>query len=220
MFASEAWAPITEQQEGGRREAPELAWPQREALRIAGRRTAVIRAAGWSVPFLIVMLVLGRVVAGIARSHYIDWAVKNAVGGYSGEPHPPPPYLLWLLVVGGSCWVICAVAEVLLARTLAGDYPSFGPWARLPRSTLPQTVRRAAGSVDRRLGNTGGGCLAIAALAIAGPLVVLVWSFFTAEAVAVWVIAVLGATIAHLLTVRTRLRTWRDLRRGSAAANS
>jgi hypothetical protein len=220
MLASEAWAPTTEQHKDERRQNPEVEWPQREALPIAGRRAAVTRAAAWSVPFLIVMLVLGRVVAGIARSHYIDWALKNAVGGYSGEPHPPPPYLLWLLVIGGSCWAICAVAEVLLARTLAGDYPSFGPWAWLPRSALPQTVRRAAGNVDRRLGNTGGGCLAIAALAIAGPLVVLAWSFFTAEAVAVWVIAVLSATIAHLLTVRTRLRTWRDLCRVSAATNS
>jgi hypothetical protein len=170
------------------------------------------RAAGWSVPFLIVMLVTGHVVAGIARSRYVESALKNAASGYSGESHPPPPYLLWLLLFGGSCWVVCAVAEVLLARALAGDYPPLGPWAWVPGSTLPHTVRRAAGSVDRKLGNAGGGCLVVAALAVAGPLIVLVWSFLTTMAVALWGLAVLGVTVTRLLAVRSRLYAWRDRR--------
>jgi hypothetical protein len=171
------------------------------------------RAAGWSIPFAVVMLGSAYVVAGTARSHYIGSAVGTF--GYSTDPHPPPPYLLWLLLPGAGCWAACALAEVLLARTLAGDYPLLGPWAWVPGSTLPRTARRAVGGIDRKLGN-GGGCLGVVALAIAGPLVVIGWSVFTAAAVALWVLAVLGAILVHLLTVRARLGAWHRRRRVDA----
>jgi hypothetical protein len=214
MTAVGAWVAGPQHHRGEQHQDAEQVRAERETLRLAGRGTAMARAAGWSMPFAVVMLVSAYVVAGIARSHYIGSAVGTSA--YSTDPHPPPPYLLWLLLPGAVCWAACALAEVLLARTLAGDYPLLGPWAWIPESTLPRTARRAVGGIDRKLGNVGGGCLGVAALAIAGPLVVIGWSVFTAAAVALWVLAVLGVTLVHLLTVRSRLGAWH--RRGRVDA--
>jgi hypothetical protein len=191
--------------------------PEQEVLRLAERRAAMTRAAGWSVPFAVVMLLSAYVVAGIARSRYIE-SELGVAGGYSPVPHPPPPYLLWLLLAGTACWAACGAAEVLLARALAGDYPKLGPWAWVPESTFPQTVRGVLGGIDRKLGNAGGGCLAVVVLALVGPVVVIGWSMTTAWAVPLWVLALLGATAVHLLTVRSRLRTWHGRRRAGADA--
>lgn len=111
MYAADAY------QGGGQ------AWVESEAPWLTERRSAMTRAAGWSVPFAVVMLLSAYVVAGIARSRYIE----SGLGASRGDPtvpHPPPPYLLWLLLAGTVCWVACAMAEVLLARTFAGRYPS------------------------------------------------------------------------------------------------
>lgn len=85
-------------------------------------------AEGWSVTLAVVMLLSAYMVAGIARSRYVESEIGVA-GGYSGDPHPPPPYLLWLLLAGTFFWAACTMAEVLLARTLGRDYPKLGSWA-------------------------------------------------------------------------------------------
>lgn len=167
-------------------------------------------AAGWSVPFAIAVFFSAYVIAGIARTHHIETAVGSSA--YSSSPHPPPRYLLWLLLPGSLCWAACTLAEVALARTLAGDYPSLGPWAWAPGSALPRKVRDTIGGIDRKLGSVGGGCLAVAALAAIGPLIVIGWSMFTSSAIVLWVLIVLAATAVHLLSVRARLAAWRHRR--------
>ena len=101
---------------------------------------------------------------------------------------------------------------MLLARTFAGRYPKLGPWAWVPGSDFPQAIRSVVTGVDRKLGNVGGGCLAVVALALVGPIVVIGWSMFTAWAITLWILALLAVTVVHLLTVRTRLRTWHGRR--------
>jgi hypothetical protein len=165
-------------------------------------------AAGWSVPFAIAVFFSAYVIAGIARTHHIETALGSSA--YSSSPHPPPRYLLWLLLPGALCWAACTLAEVALARTLGGDYPSLGPWA--PGSALPRKVRDTIGGIDRKLGSVGGGCLAVAALAAAGPLIVIGWSMFTSSAIVLWALIVLAATAVHLLSVRARLAAWRRRR--------
>ncbi|HEY0539716.1 MAG TPA: hypothetical protein VGD53_15170 [Actinoallomurus sp.] len=167
-------------------------------------------AAGWSVPFAIAVFFSAYVIAGVARTHHIETAVGSSA--YSSSPHPPPRYLLWLLLPATLCWAACTLAEVALARTLAGDYPSLGPWAWAPGSALPRKVRDTIGGIDRKLGSVGGGCLAVAALAAAGPLVVIGWSMFTSSAIVLWVLIVFAATAVHLLSVRARLAAWRHRR--------
>jgi hypothetical protein len=70
-------------------------------------------------------------------------------------------------------------------------------------------MRHAVGGIDRRLGSGGGGCLAVAAFAVIGPLIVITWSVFTAGAVVLWLLCLLAATAVHLLSARARLDTWR-----------
>jgi hypothetical protein len=167
-------------------------------------------AAGWSLAVAVVTFFITYVIAGIARSHHIQAALNSP--DYSPGPHRPPRYLLWLLLPGALCWIAGTLAELLLARTLAGDYPPLGPWAWAPGSALPHRTRRVLGGIDRKLGSVGGGCLAVAALALAGPLIVIAWSVFTSTAIVLWVLALLAATAVHLLSVRTRLATWRRTR--------
>jgi hypothetical protein len=181
-----------------------------ETRRLAGRRTAMAHAAGWSVPLAIAVFFSAYVIAGIARTHHIETALGSSA--YSSSPHPPPRYLLWLLLPGALCWAACTLAEVALARTLGGDYPSLGPWAWAPGSALPRKVRDTIGGIDRKLGSVGGGCLAVAALAAAGPLIVIGWSMFTSSAIVLWALIVLAATAVHLLSVRARLAAWRQRR--------
>jgi hypothetical protein len=183
--------------------------PPADAVRGDERRSAMRYASGWTVAFGVVALLGTYLVAAVARSHHIESALNSP--DYSAGPHPPPPYMLLLLVPGVLCWAACGVAEVLLARTLGGDYPPLGPLAWLPVSTLPERVRRGLGGVDRKLG-AGGGCLAVAAFALVGPLVVVTWSAFTSSATVLWLLCLLAATVAHLLYVRSRLGTWRRRR--------
>jgi hypothetical protein len=166
----------------------------------------MVSASGWTVAFGVVVLLGTYLVASVARSHHIESALNSP--DYSAGPHPPPPYMLLLLVPGVLCWAACGVAEVLLARTLGRDYPPLGPLAWLPVSTLPARVRHGLGGIDRKL-SAGGGCLAVAAFAVVGPLVVATWSVFTSSATVLWLLCLLAATVAHLLYVRSRLGTWR-----------
>jgi nitrate/nitrite transporter NarK len=78
-------------------------------------------------------------------------------------------------------------------------------------------VRRGAGGLDRRLGNAGGGCLAVAAFALVGPLVVISWSVFTNSATVLWLLCLLAATAVHLLYARSRLDAWRRRPQAPAA---
>ena len=167
-------------------------------------------AAGWSLAVAVVTFFTTYVIAGIARSHHIEAALNSP--DLSPGPHPPPRYLLWLLLPSTACWVAGTVAELLLARALAGDYPPLGPWAWAPGSSLPHRIRQFLGGVDRKLGSVGGGCLAVAALAVAGPLIVIAWSVFTSTAIVLWILVLLSATALHLLSVRARLATWRGTR--------
>ena len=171
-------------------------------------------AAGWTVAFGVVMLLGTYFIARVARSHHIESALNSP--DLSPGPHPPPPYLLWLLLPGIVCWAACGVAEVLLARTLGGDYPPLGPFAWLPGSALPARIRRGVSGLDRKLGNAGGGCLAVAAFALVGPLVVIAWWVFTSSAMVLWLLCLIAATAVHLLYVRSRLSTWRRRRQAPA----
>jgi hypothetical protein len=189
-------------------------WVPGDAALGGERRSAVVSAAGWTAAFGVVMLLSTYFVAKVALSHYIESALNSP--DYSPGPHPPPPYLLLLLIPGVVCWVACGVAEVLLARTLGGDYPPLGPLAWLPGSALRERVRRGVGGIDRKLG-AGGGCLAVAAFALVGPLVVISWWVFTSSAMVLWLLCLPSATVVHLLYVRSRLGTWRRRRQAPAA---
>lgn len=166
----------------------------REGAQPDGRATAMGCAAAWSLPPGLLMLVSASVTAGAARSHFVSgWA-------YSAVPPQPPPYLTWFLLIGGGCWAVCTVAELVHAYRLAGDYPARGPWARLPAAPLVRAMRRAGSGVDRRL-SRGGGCLGILALVTLGPLLVIAWSTATAAAAPLWVLAVGAATLVHLTSL-------------------
>jgi hypothetical protein len=108
-------------------------------------------------------------------------------------------------------WLVCTGAEVVLARTLAGDYLALRPWVWTAASRLLPAVRRGAGRLDRRLSN-GGGCLAIVALMLAGPLLVLGYAAIATLAVPLWVLLVLAGTGAELVTTAVRLRGWKRRR--------
>ncbi|GAB2828802.1 hypothetical protein GCM10027176_36250 [Actinoallomurus bryophytorum] len=54
--------------------------------------------------------------------------------------------------------------------------------------------------LDRRLGN-GGGCTALITVMVAGPALVLAWSFVAAHAMALWLLALAEAAAAHLVKV-------------------
>lgn len=172
-----------------------------EVDRLAGRRTAMLCAATWSAPFLLAVLIGADFAAGTARTHYINQAIAG--GALTTEPHPPPPYGWYAVVPALMCWAASAVAELLLARRLAGAYPALGPWAWLRSSTLPQRARRALSGLDRRLTGASG-CAALIGLAVAGPLFILGWMFATAAALPLWLLVVLAFTAAHLLSVRRR----------------
>jgi hypothetical protein len=173
------------------------------AERVAGRRTAMLCAGGWSIPFLLPVLISADLVAGVARTHYVNEAIT---GGAAPGYHPPPSYGWYAVGSGLACWAVCAIAELLLARRLAGAYPALGPWAWLRSSSLPRRARRALSGLDRRLTGAGG-CAGLIALAAAGPLFVLGWMFATAAAVPLWLLLLLALTAAHLLSVRRRSRS-------------
>jgi hypothetical protein len=188
--------------------------PDREAVRLAGRRSALAWALAWSVPFAPLLLLGTYMAASIARSRYVGTSVPV----YSANPAPPPPYLLWLLVPTVLGWLVCTGAEVVLARTLAGDYLALRPWVWAGASRLLQVVRGGAGRIDRRLSNGGGGCLAIVALMLAGPLLVLGYAAITTLAVPLWVLLVLTGTAAELVTAAIRLRGWKRRRMAEPTA--
>lgn len=105
---------------------------------------------------------------------------------------------------------------MLLARTLAGDYPGLEPGRGC--SDHPQTIRGVVGGVDRKLGIVGGGCHAVVLLAFLGSMVVISWSILIARAITLWMLALLRATVIHLLTVRSRLKNRHGQRRSSTDA--
>jgi hypothetical protein len=148
------------------------------------------------------MLLGADMVAGVARTHYINKAIQG--GALTTEPHPPPAYGWYAVLPGLACWAACAVAELLLARRLAGAYPALGPLARVRSSSIFRRARGALSGLDRRLSGAGG-CAALIAVAVVGPLVVLVWMVATAAAVPLWVALLLGFTAVYLLTWRRRL---------------
>ena len=159
----------------------------------AGRRTAMVTAAAHALPWGVVMWVSAASAAGTARAHYAaGWA-------YTSAPPTPPPYLAWLLAIGGTCWTVCTAAELRYAHRAAGAYPPRGPWARLPASPALRILRWLPVRLDRRLGS-GGGCLGLLGVAVLGPVVVLAWSTVSAAAGPLWVLAVGTATLVHLTT--------------------
>jgi hypothetical protein len=173
------------------RQAPAEA---REDARRSGRAAAMGCAAAHAIPFGLAVWITGAMTAATARTHFTDsWA------GSANAP-TPPPYLLWLLAIGFTCWGACTVAELVHAAKLGDDYPPRGPWARLPVSPALRIVHRVGAGLDRKLG-AGGGCLGLVALAVLGPAVVLIWSVFTAAAAPLWVLVAGFATLVHLTTV-------------------
>lgn len=189
MVPYEEWAAAR------RQDAPET---ERAVVRAevspAARTTAMAVAAAHALPFGAAVWITAAMTAGTARDHFVrSWA-------YAANPPMPPPYLLWLMAVGCTCWTVCTVAELLYARKLADHYPPRGPWARLPTSPAVRLARRATASLDRTMG-VGGGCLGLLALAILGPTIVIVWSVATAAAAPLWVLLVGGATLVHLTSV-------------------
>jgi hypothetical protein len=166
----------------------------RDAACQAGRATGMACAAAHALPFGLAVWITGATTASSARNHFVQqWAA-------SANPRTPPPYGWWLLAIGGVCWLVCTVAELVYAHRLGGGYPARGPWARLPVSPVLSGVRRATAGLDRKLG-AGGGCLGLLALAVLGPAVVLTWSVFTAYAAPLWVVLVGAAALVHLATV-------------------
>lgn len=158
----------------------------------SGRTTALACAAAWSLPPALALWVSGAWAAGTAHDHFVQsWA------GSAAAP-TPPPYGLWLLLIGGACWTMCTAAELLHAYRAGGDYPPRGPWARLAASPVLRVLRWLPARLDRKL---GGGCLGVVALVLLGPLIVITWGAVTGAAAPLWVIAVGLATIAHLTTV-------------------
>jgi hypothetical protein len=137
------------------------------------------------------MLVSASMTASTAYHHYVSNPDRWG---------PPPPYMTYMLTPGGLVWLVCTMAEVLLARSLGTEYPPLGPVAGIRGSVLPRVARSAVRGLDRRLGS-GGGCIALIAAMVAGPVLVLTWSFVTAHAVALWLLVLAAAAAARLVKV-------------------
>ncbi|MEV5747149.1 hypothetical protein AB0L00_04970 [Actinoallomurus sp. NPDC052308] len=142
------------------------------------------------------MLVSASMTASAAYHHYVSNPDRWG---------PPPPYMTYMLIPGALIWLICTLAEVVLARSLGSAYPPLGPLAGIPESALPQVARSVMRGLDRRLGS-GGGCAALIAMMVAGPALVLTWSFVTAHAMALWLLVLAAATAADLVKVVRTLR--------------
>ena len=124
-----------------------------DALRRAGRRTAMVTAAAHALPWGVVMWVSATSAAGTARAHYAaGWA-------YTSAPPTPPPYLPWLLTIGGTCWTVCTACRAALRPPRRRRLPSaraLGAATGLPRAADPPVAARTPRSPC-----SGGGCLGL-----------------------------------------------------------
>ena len=178
------------------------AWPAPAVgPRRGGRGRAYAIAATWSTLYLLLMLAAAGHMAGLAREHHIEDGLRHPM--MSGSP-PMPAYGRLTLAPGLVCWALCTAAELLLAHRHAAEYPLLGPLQWIRAADLGRRVRRVASRVDRATTVRGGGCLAIPALTLAGPALVLGLTLLDTHAVVVWAVVLLATTAAYLATWRRR----------------
>ena len=134
------------------------------------------------------------------RMHVVDHAIAGSA--LFTQPHNQSPYG-WYAAPAIVCWMICTVAELLLARRLAGSYAPNGLWTWMRTSGVTQTARRALAGFDRKL-TSSGGFAAPFTMAAGGLLFVICGTLTAAAPLVPWLFAVFASSVAYLFSVRRR----------------
>jgi hypothetical protein len=185
----------------------ERLWAERERARLAGRSSAVARAVLWTLPFLVLSLVVSWLVGRLGDGNGND-GVRSVGGLQSGSS--APPVVLFAFAVGA--WLVVCGAEVIVARQLGRDY--FGPWSWLARLSgaagrgLSGASRMASGTA-RRPGQRGCGLLLAGGL-LGLLLLIVVLSAVLAIAWVLWLLVLVAAATASAVYAGVRLNKWRQ----------
>ncbi|GAA0569877.1 protein kinase domain-containing protein [Actinomadura livida] len=194
-----------------RDEALRAHWDERERERLAGRGSAMTRAALWTLPFLAFWL-LG------------SWVVGSLFGGGDGDGTSSVglqrsssgiPFGV-LAVFSVLAWAVHCGSELFVARAQGKDYLPHGPWSMLSGflgasgrglSKASQTMTGAARSTGRR------GC-GFLLLAITIPLLILMLlvGALTSIASMLWLILLIVGPASHAVGAGVRLHQWRQAR--------
>ncbi|WP_241684123.1 hypothetical protein [Actinomadura sp. J1-007] len=183
---------------------------ERERLRLAGRGSAVARAAAWSVPFLALWLAGSWVVGAVFGEKESGTSSVGAPSGGSGLGFGA------LAAVAVLVWAVQCGAEVLLARTQGTDYLPYGPWSWLSKLLgaggrgLSKAGRAVSGAARQTRGR-GCGLMLIAAIV---PLLgfLLLSMLMSSIAGVLWVLVMVAGAGAHAVAAGFRLHEWRQAR--------
>lgn len=181
-------------------------WEEREKRRLAGRSTAMVRAAVWTLPLLVVWTG-GAWLLGRLR----DAAQRDSLGGVGATGAPTTLLVVAALVA----WLVGVACETFLASRQAAEYLPLGPWSSIAKGL--GGVKRGVSGMSRTLSSTPrrgpGGCGMLLVVAIM-PLIVFLVVVATLISIAwlLWLAIMFVVVIAHVVMTGIRLQRWHQER--------
>lgn len=181
--------------EGGRH------WAAREERRLAGRRTALVHAALWTLPLAVVWFGGGWLVGQILHSA----SVRSATGttGFASDPTP------LLLIAAIPAFLVDLGAETVVAWRQGGDY--LPPWT-WPAKVLRGVGRGLSGAsrrMSRPAGGRTGGCGGLLVLAVVPVLLLILVLTVLSIAWLLWLALLVAVPLGHVVASAVRMQRWR-----------
>lgn len=180
-------------------------WEERERHRLAGRRSARLRAVLWTLPLAILWIGGGRVILGI---------VRLASSERGSQAIDTSGFTVPFLLAGIVAWSIHTGAEAFLASRLGADYLNSGPWAPLAKifGSTSRALSGASQAVSRRSRRTSRRGCGVVVLVCVLPLLMLLILIPALVAVSwlLWLAALVMVPLAHLVITGVRMQRWRQ----------
>ncbi|MEV5747635.1 serine/threonine-protein kinase [Actinoallomurus sp. NPDC052308] len=180
-------------------------WEQRERHRLAGRRSAVIRAALWTLPLAVLWIGGSQVILGI---------VRLASSERGSQAVDTSGFTVPFLLIGVFAWLIDTGAEVFLASRLGADYLNSGPWGPLAKffGSTSRALSGASQAVSRRNRRTSNrGCGVVVLICVLPLLMILILiPALIAVSWLLWLAALVMVPLAHLVVTGVRMQRWRQ----------
>ncbi|MCO5972097.1 protein kinase domain-containing protein [Actinoallomurus soli] len=180
-------------------------WEERERYRLAGRRSAMVRAVLWTLPLAVLWIGGGWVILGI---------VRLASSERGSQAVDTSGFTVPFLLIGVVAWLVDTGAEVFLASKLGADYLNSAPWAPLAKmfGSTGRALSGASQAVSRRSRRTSGRGCGVVVLVCVLPLLMLLILIPALVAVSwlLWLAALVMVPLVHLVMTGVRMQRWRQ----------